>query len=670
MSTRRQLLYRTSAAGPARSAKLRRTLATIIVGSMAAAALVAGAAMPSNAVARGDLTYSGCIANSGAAGCGAPTHNSLANARNTVVSPDGANVYATAFSGDSVTTFDRNLSTGALTYAGCIANAGANGCVAPTHDSLANFDFGGITVSPDGANVYAAALLGNSITTFNRDAVTGALTYAGCIADAGANGCNSPTHDSMEGAEDVVVSADGANVYVSAFSSNSVTSFTRDPGTGVLTYAGCIANGGDSGCDAPAHDSLTNLYGLAIQGANVYAAGGDSVSTLTRAPGSGVLTYTGCIANDGDNGCDTAIHDSLDGAYGIEVSPDGASAYATATNSNSVTSFTRNSATGALTYSGCIANTGSTGCDIATHDSLAGAQGIGISPDGASVYTTASGADSVTTFAREASTSALTYIDCIADAGANGCEPAAHESLDSAYGLAISADGASVYAASANSNSVTTFTRYNTPPPVVGSISPPSGASAGGTAVTITGSGFDPATSVSIGGVVCVIVGVTTATSLTCTTGAHADGAADVTVINPDSQSDTKIGAYTYVTAPATKQFPVNHCVTPGVNVRAIPRDGVKRLMKPGCRTNAGQRIGVAAVHAKTSRADVRLYRLICVVHGKVRKVRKLAGQYEYCARGTLAIQTYGIPMKLAIRWHAARTGQFSAYNLTRTYRT
>ena len=86
--------------------------------------------------------------------------------------------------------------------------------------------------------------------------------------------------------------------------------------------------------------------------------------------------------------------------------------------------------------------------------------------------------------------------------------------------------------------------------PTVTSISPLGGAIGGATAVTITGTNFDVAMvdgAVLIGGVSCTGV-VATATSITCTTGAHAQALVDVVVTNPDLQADTLSTAYLYAT--------------------------------------------------------------------------------------------------------------------------
>jgi phosphatidylserine/phosphatidylglycerophosphate/cardiolipin synthase-like enzyme len=95
---------------------------------------------------------------------------------------------------------------------------------------------------------------------------------------------------------------------------------------------------------------------------------------------------------------------------------------------------------------------------------------------------------------------------------------------------------------------------YQTPPPppapTVGSITPNSGPTTGGTSVTITGTNFVSGASVSIGGTAATGVSVNSSTSITATTPAHAAGAANVVVTNPDNQSATLAGGFTYQTPP------------------------------------------------------------------------------------------------------------------------
>jgi hypothetical protein len=94
------------------------------------------------------------------------------------------------------------------------------------------------------------------------------------------------------------------------------------------------------------------------------------------------------------------------------------------------------------------------------------------------------------------------------------------------------------------------FTYQPVPAP---GVSPASGTIDGGTSVTITGTGFQPGvpgTTVTFGGVAGTGVNVLSSTKIQVTTPAHAAGAVDVKVTNPDSQSLTLPGGYTYVTSP------------------------------------------------------------------------------------------------------------------------
>lgn len=77
--------------------------------------------------------------------------------------------------------------------------------------------------------------------------------------------------------------------------------------------------------------------------------------------------------------------------------------------------------------------------------------------------------------------------------------------------------------------------------PVVVSKSPSGGTTAGGTALTITGTGFTGATGVDIGGAAATSVVVVSATSITCVTPARTAGAKAITVTTPFGVSNTDI---------------------------------------------------------------------------------------------------------------------------------
>ncbi len=85
--------------------------------------------------------------------------------------------------------------------------------------------------------------------------------------------------------------------------------------------------------------------------------------------------------------------------------------------------------------------------------------------------------------------------------------------------------------------------------PSVTGISPSSGPTAGGTSVTITGTGFTGTTGVTVGGAAATGITVVNDTTITATTPAGTVGAKDVVVTN-SAGSGTGSGLYTYVAAP------------------------------------------------------------------------------------------------------------------------
>ncbi len=85
-------------------------------------------------------------------------------------------------------------------------------------------------------------------------------------------------------------------------------------------------------------------------------------------------------------------------------------------------------------------------------------------------------------------------------------------------------------------------------PPVISSLSPSSGTQAGGTSVTITGTGFLAGVAATIDGTPCTTVTLNSSTSVTCVTPSSASsGVVDVVVTNTDNQSVAKGGGFTYL---------------------------------------------------------------------------------------------------------------------------
>ncbi len=83
--------------------------------------------------------------------------------------------------------------------------------------------------------------------------------------------------------------------------------------------------------------------------------------------------------------------------------------------------------------------------------------------------------------------------------------------------------------------------------PTVTGVNPSSGLLGGGTPVTLTGTNFASGAAVTFGGTAATNVVVVNSTQITATTPAHAAGAVNVVVTNPNTQAGTLTNGYTYV---------------------------------------------------------------------------------------------------------------------------
>lgn len=384
------------------------------------------------------------------------------------MSPDGTSVYAASSTSDAVAIFRRSTKTGALTQAGgragCIAAKGAHGCAWARGLNGPN----SVSVSPDGKFVYATSLLSDDVTVMRRNRSTGALTQLpganGCVSGAAAiPGC--ATGRALDGPDVVTVSADGKNVYVGSFFGDAVVTFTRNPSTGVLTQpadsTGCVA-AATAGCATGLALDAPEGLAASADGASVYvaAATSNAVVTLQRDPSTGALTQTGCLTNTTTTGCGTGI--TIAGANAVAMSPDDGDVYVTSLLSNTVTSFARAAGTGQLTQltgtSACAIYVVAVGCSLAR--SLNAPEGLAVSPDGASVYAAAYTSGTIDTFDRS-SAGALKQKPrrpgCVTGRTAPDCTHG--RGLSGVSSIAVSPDGRHVYAAAFRSNAITVFTR-------------------------------------------------------------------------------------------------------------------------------------------------------------------------------------------------------------------
>jgi DNA-binding beta-propeller fold protein YncE len=131
----------------------------------------------------------------------------LSGAQSAAVSHDGANVYVAAVYDSTVATFSRSAG-GTLGFVGTEPYTSAQDVV----------------VSPDDANAYAVSFGDNSVASFSRNGTTGALASLGALR----TGDPAIDRDNFAGAWGLGASPDGKNVYVAALNSDSVATFARN----------------------------------------------------------------------------------------------------------------------------------------------------------------------------------------------------------------------------------------------------------------------------------------------------------------------------------------------------------------------------------------------------------------------------------------------------------
>lgn len=283
----------------------------------------------------------------------------------------------------------------------------------------------------------SAGSIGRADATFTIIDDERYLRYVGAtVSDPGlVDGLQEPTA--------VALSPDGLHLYAASSLDDSVSVFTRDGVSGALGFVEAQVQGlgGVSGLDG------ASAVVVSPDGLNLYATGlfSDSVAVFGRNPTTGSLTFLESHAN-GVSGVT-----GLDGATAVIVSADGLHLYTAARNSNAVGHFTRNPATGALTFVSALAS--GAGAPF-----IQGANALALSPSGDHLFLTASVDSTISAFARNPTTGALTAADVERDGVNDPSDPAGiADGLNGARSVAVAPDGLHVYVAGELEDSISVF---------------------------------------------------------------------------------------------------------------------------------------------------------------------------------------------------------------------
>jgi len=246
--------------------------------------------------------------------------------------------------------------------------------------------------------------------------------------------------DGLAGVLSVTISPDGKYLYAAGPSDNAVAVFHRNATTGSLTPVEVVRNGVDGA------EGLTYASAVAISpdGAHAYVTGSldDAVAVFRRNRTTGKLGFVE-VQKQGVG------VDGLTFARAVTVSPDGANVYVAGQVDNAVAVFGRNQTTGALTFVE-VQRDGVDGVD-----GLAGPLSVAVSPDGAHLYAAGGSDNAVAVFRRSPVTGGLSFVE-LQKEGVNGLN------IAGTHSVAVSPDGANVYASGQSDDAVAVFRRNPT----------------------------------------------------------------------------------------------------------------------------------------------------------------------------------------------------------------
>ena len=186
-----------------------------------------------------------------------------------------------------------------------------------------------IAVAPGGAHVYVAGFLDDAVAVFNRNPIDGFLTYRGLHRDAVAGVFG------LDGAIDLKLTSDGTFLYAAGMLSSGVAVFSRDVGSGLLSFQTSVLDG-VGGVEGLGFVSGVGLSQDPALGDFLYATSfsDDAVAIFERLPG-GSLAFADFV-RDGIGGTE-----GIDGANALVVSGDDQNVYVVGTSESALAVFGR-----------------------------------------------------------------------------------------------------------------------------------------------------------------------------------------------------------------------------------------------------------------------------------------------------------------------------------------
>ncbi|MCK5378703.1 MAG: beta-propeller fold lactonase family protein, partial [Acidobacteria bacterium] len=365
----------------------------------------------------------------------------------------GEHVLAAGDPSGKLVIFRRNVTTGILSFQDVLREGQP---VTPATLTVHGLEVvSGIAFSPDGNHIYTTADGDDAIAVFDRRQPDPSFAYVEAEFDGRDDGYGRLV-SGLSAARSVTVTGDGDHVLATAFGGDALVVFHRDPELGTTPdtrgkHLAFVEAYEDGGLDSVGQtiDGLDGAAQVVVSpdSSYVYVASevDNAVAVFERNPATGEMTFVE-MKKDGVGGVD-----GLSGAVALAVSPTGGGSshiYVAGQYEASIAVFDRNAGNGALSYSERKIN----GVDGV--EGLDGVSGIVVSPDRAHVYAVSRVDDALSVFTRDQADGTLTFLQVLRDG-------VAAEGLDQAMSVAISPDGAHVFVAAVNDDSLAVFSRDN-----------------------------------------------------------------------------------------------------------------------------------------------------------------------------------------------------------------
>ncbi|MFC3195556.1 beta-propeller fold lactonase family protein [Marinicella sediminis] len=389
---------------------------------------------------------------------------SMSGITSMLVSDDNKQLYVAVGGDNKILVFDRDITSdpngndyGLLSLSQSVEQnqAGVVGLISPQ----------GMEVSADGRHVYVTGEQADALVWLSRDLETGALSFGGVISDGVSQ------TDGLDGAIDVTISPDGAFVYAAGSNDHALVTLTRSadstcPASGVgnisaaMDTEGVEVNIAANGLlkftlqATVASDATNTLYNEA----GVFSCPSTHTGPVSTCVGAEVDTTnnTDSDTNEINANADLSItktdgvaqYNGLLGA--LNVSGNNDHVYVAAAQENAIGIFSRNNVSaqpefGDLAYVNSVLN-GQNGVS-----GLLGVADVLLSADGLTLYAAGAGDNAVVVFSRNPLSGELTFLEK-QSSGLFGVE-----GLEGVDALAISADGAHLYATGPLTGSVSVF---------------------------------------------------------------------------------------------------------------------------------------------------------------------------------------------------------------------